>query len=72
MKATAVSLVPYVHNNTILMLSSSKVIGKEHLMPRFWVLTDHSRAQIVLVIRGQFISSPLSFPLGSSQQTARK
>ena len=24
-------------------------------MPRFWVLTDHSRAQIVLVIRGQFI-----------------
>lgn len=28
------------------------VIGQEHLMPRFWVLTDHSRAQVVLVIRG--------------------
>ncbi|KAF7330871.1 Lipase class 3 [Mycena venus] len=27
-------------------------IGSEHLMPRFWVLTDHSRAQIVLVLRG--------------------
>ncbi|KAJ7762731.1 hypothetical protein DFH07DRAFT_402118 [Mycena maculata] len=27
-------------------------IGAEHLMPRFWVLTDHSRAQIVLVLRG--------------------
>nr|GAT46135.1 lipase class 3 [Mycena chlorophos] len=29
-------------------------IGAEHLMPRFWVLTDHSRAQIVLVLRGTF------------------
>ncbi|KAJ6463222.1 hypothetical protein C8R47DRAFT_1157490 [Mycena vitilis] len=27
-------------------------IGSEHLMPRFWVLTDHGRAQIVLVLRG--------------------
>ncbi|KAJ7229092.1 hypothetical protein GGX14DRAFT_416658, partial [Mycena pura] len=27
-------------------------IGSEHLMPRYWVLTDHSRAQIVLVLRG--------------------
>ncbi|KAJ6612161.1 hypothetical protein B0H10DRAFT_1808160 [Mycena sp. CBHHK59/15] len=27
-------------------------IGAEHLMPRFWVLTDHSRGQIVLVLRG--------------------
>ncbi|KAJ7896022.1 hypothetical protein B0H14DRAFT_2680053 [Mycena olivaceomarginata] len=27
-------------------------IGAEHLMPRFWVLTDHGRAQIVLVLRG--------------------
>ena len=54
MKATAVSHISYAHNDTVSMLSS-KVIGKEHLMPRFWVLTDHSRAQIVLVIRGQFI-----------------
>ena len=35
-------------------------------MPRFWVLTDHSRAQIVLVIRGQFI---YHFYLVSSQHT---
>ncbi|KAJ4471992.1 hypothetical protein J3R30DRAFT_3522460 [Lentinula aciculospora] len=27
-------------------------IGREHLMPRFWVLTDHSRAQVVLILRG--------------------
>lgn len=27
-------------------------IGAEHLMPRFWVLTDHGRAQVVLVLRG--------------------
>lgn len=28
------------------------VVGDEHRMPRFWVLTDHSRRQIVLVFRG--------------------
>ncbi|KAH8985913.1 alpha/beta-hydrolase [Lactarius akahatsu] len=28
------------------------VIGDEARMPRFWVLTDHSRQQIVLVFRG--------------------
>ena len=27
-------------------------IGHEHLMPRFWVLTDHGRSQVVLVLRG--------------------
>ncbi|PPQ68657.1 hypothetical protein CVT24_005388 [Panaeolus cyanescens] len=31
---------------------ATAVIGNEHLMPRFWVLTDHGRGQIVLVIRG--------------------
>ena len=66
MKATAVSLMFYAHNDTVLMPFSSKVIGKEHLMPRFWVLTDHSRAQIVLVIRGQFYHH---FHLASSQHT---
>jgi sn1-specific diacylglycerol lipase len=35
-------------------ISATAVIGTEHLMPRFWVLTDHSRAQIVLVIRGLY------------------
>ena len=33
-------------------LSENQVIGSEHMMPRFWVLTDHGRAQVVLVLRG--------------------
>ncbi|KAF7331674.1 Lipase class 3 [Mycena kentingensis (nom. inval.)] len=33
-------------------MRSTAKIGSEHLMPRFWVLTDHSRGQIVLVLRG--------------------
>lgn len=28
-------------------------IGAEHLMPRFWILTDHGRRQVVLVLRGE-------------------
>lgn len=35
-----------------LKIPATAIIGAEHLMPRFWVLTDHSRAQIVLVLRG--------------------
>ncbi|OSX60616.1 hypothetical protein POSPLADRAFT_1148763 [Postia placenta MAD-698-R-SB12] len=27
-------------------------VGTENLMPRFWVLTDHARREVVLVIRG--------------------
>ncbi|KAF8628163.1 hypothetical protein AX17_006033 [Amanita inopinata Kibby_2008] len=33
-------------------MRTTAVIGSEHLMPRFWVLTDHNRGQIVLVLRG--------------------
>lgn len=33
-------------------MRATAVVGIEHLMPRFWVLTDHSRGQIVLVLRG--------------------
>ncbi|KDR74509.1 hypothetical protein GALMADRAFT_250502 [Galerina marginata CBS 339.88] len=33
-------------------MKATAVIGNEHLMPRFWVLTDHGRGQVVLVIRG--------------------
>ncbi|KAG2014040.1 hypothetical protein CC2G_010891 [Coprinopsis cinerea AmutBmut pab1-1] len=39
-------------NNIKEQLKSRAVIGNEHLMPRFWVLTDYSREQVVLVIRG--------------------
>ncbi|PBK73212.1 hypothetical protein ARMSODRAFT_720835 [Armillaria solidipes] len=34
------------------LIQADVVIGQEHLMPRFWVLTDHGRQQVVLVIRG--------------------
>ncbi|KAK0490446.1 hypothetical protein IW261DRAFT_1324961 [Armillaria novae-zelandiae] len=34
------------------LIQADVVIGQEHLMPRFWVLTDHGRRQVVLVIRG--------------------
>jgi sn1-specific diacylglycerol lipase len=34
-------------------MKATAVIGMQHQMPRFWVLTDHSRTQIVLVLRGQ-------------------
>ncbi|KAF8898150.1 hypothetical protein CPB84DRAFT_1709834 [Gymnopilus junonius] len=33
-------------------MKATAVIGQEHLLPRFWVLTDHSRGQVLLVIRG--------------------
>lgn len=33
-------------------IKSTAVFGNEHLMPRFWVLTDYGREQIVLVLRG--------------------
>ncbi|RDB15457.1 Sn1-specific diacylglycerol lipase alpha [Hypsizygus marmoreus] len=33
-------------------MSATAVIGIEHMMPRFWVLTDHGRGQVVLVLRG--------------------
>ncbi|KAF5372043.1 hypothetical protein D9615_008070 [Tricholomella constricta] len=33
-------------------MTATAVIGSEHMMPRFWVLTDHGRGQVVLVLRG--------------------
>lgn len=36
--------------------NSTAVIGNEVKMPRFWVLTDHGRRQIVLVLRGRSAS----------------
>jgi sn1-specific diacylglycerol lipase len=37
-------------------MRATAVIGIEHQMPRFWVLTDHSRGQIVLVLRGSSLA----------------
>ena len=33
-------------------MRATAVIGIERQMPRFWVLTDHDRCQVVLVLRG--------------------
>jgi sn1-specific diacylglycerol lipase len=43
---------PTESHEKLKLPAAEAVIGIEHLMPRFWVLTDHSRAQIVLVLRG--------------------
>ncbi|KAI0038005.1 alpha/beta-hydrolase [Auriscalpium vulgare] len=39
------------------------VIGDEERMPRFWVLTDHARRQIVLVFRGTMSLNELAVDL---------
>jgi sn1-specific diacylglycerol lipase len=41
-----------LHSLEILSASHDQVIGDEHLLPRFWVITDYSREQVVLVLRG--------------------
>ncbi|KAG6830952.1 hypothetical protein H0H92_013663 [Tricholoma furcatifolium] len=33
-------------------MSATAISGNEHMMPRYWVLTDHGRSQVVLVLRG--------------------
>jgi hypothetical protein len=50
-------------------MKATAVIGKEHLMPRFWVLTDHSRAQIVLVIRGTMSLNEIAVDLTCDAET---
>ncbi|KZT20637.1 alpha/beta-hydrolase [Neolentinus lepideus HHB14362 ss-1] len=41
----------------------SAVIGNERLMPRFWVLSDHGRRQVVLVLRGTMSLNELAVDL---------
>ncbi|PCH41649.1 alpha/beta-hydrolase [Wolfiporia cocos MD-104 SS10] len=38
-------------------------VGSERLMPRFWVLTDHARREVVLVIRGTMSLNELAVDL---------
>lgn len=47
-----------VHGDTrnVTRMRATAVIGVERQMPRFWVLTDHDRCQVVLVLRGMYIS----------------
>lgn len=42
---------------------ATAVVGIERQMPRFWVLTDHDRHQVVLVLRGALFGEILSGPL---------
>ncbi|KZT66992.1 alpha/beta-hydrolase [Daedalea quercina L-15889] len=59
----------------------SVVVGSENMMPRFWVLTDHVRREVVLVIRGtmslnevavDLTCDPTSFELHSSPPAASR
>ncbi|KAJ3928749.1 MAG: hypothetical protein NXY57DRAFT_901446 [Lentinula lateritia] len=43
-------------------------IGREHLMPRFWVLTDHSRAQVVLILRGTMSLNEIAVDLSCESE----
>lgn len=60
-------------------MKNEAVIGIEHQMPRFWVLTDHGRNQIVLVLRGtmslnelavDLTCEPVDFELATSDPVA--
>ncbi|KAG6888627.1 hypothetical protein C0995_006871 [Termitomyces sp. Mi166 len=33
-------------------MTATAISGKDYTMPRYWVLTDHGRGQVVLVLRG--------------------
>lgn len=44
-------------------MKNEAVIGIEHQMPRYWVLTDHGRSQIVLVLRGTMSLNELAVDL---------
>lgn len=44
------------NQNMRARMRATAVIGIERQMPRFWVLTDHDRCQVVLVLRGTYIS----------------
>ncbi|KAH0839538.1 hypothetical protein J3R83DRAFT_423 [Lanmaoa asiatica] len=44
-------------------MRATAVIGIERQMPRFWVLTDHDRRQVVLVLRGTMSLNELAVDL---------
>ena len=44
-------------------MKNEAVVGVEHQMPRYWVLTDHQRSQIVLVLRGTMSLNELAVDL---------
>jgi len=54
-----------VHGDTrnVTRMRATAVIGVERQMPRFWVLTDHDRRQVVLVLRGTMSLNELAVDL---------
>lgn len=42
---------------------TTAIVGQERYMPRYWVLTDHGRKQVVLVFRGTFSVNELAVDL---------
>lgn len=44
-------------------MKNEAVVGVEHQMPRYWVLTDHQRSQIVLILRGTMSLNELAVDL---------
>jgi hypothetical protein len=43
--------------NKSKLIPSTATVGDMRDMPRFWVLTDHVRRQVVLVVRGMLVAS---------------
>ncbi|KAH7912444.1 hypothetical protein BJ138DRAFT_1148322 [Hygrophoropsis aurantiaca] len=50
-------------SNAETRLRATAVIGIERQMPRFWVLTDHDRRQVVLILRGTMSLNELAVDL---------
>lgn len=58
----------HVPENVLIKLSlqtrpPTAIVSSENLMPRFWVLTDHARREVVLVIRGTMSLNELAVDL---------
>lgn len=52
-----------LNNKSDQAMRSTAVIGVENQMPRFWVLTDHGRQEILLVLRGTMSLNELAVDL---------
>ncbi|CAK5276119.1 unnamed protein product [Mycena citricolor] len=55
-------------NTSAETVRATAKIGTEHLMPRYWVLTDHSRGQIVLVLRGTMSLNEIAVDLTCEEE----
>jgi sn1-specific diacylglycerol lipase len=51
--------------------AASAVVGDHGLMPRFWVLSDHARREVVLVIRGTMSLNELAVDLTCTPEAFR-